>query len=64
MRVRGATVLAVGVVLGVVCGLLAMAAAPPRPVDAVPVRWLLLAEVGVLGAVMALVAAVVPVRRR
>jgi len=64
VRVRCATVLAVGVVLGVLCGLLAMAAEPVGPAAAVPWRWLMVAELGVLGAVMALVAAVVPVRRR
>ncbi|MFE9424485.1 hypothetical protein ACFYNO_16115 [Kitasatospora sp. NPDC006697] len=64
LRLRGVTVLAVGVVLAVLSGLLAMAAAPVGVAAVVPVRWLLLAELGVLGAVMALVAAVVPARRR
>jgi hypothetical protein len=61
---HGATVLAVLVVLAVVGALLGLAAEPVGPAAAVPWRWLLLGELGVLGAVMALVAALLPARRR
>jgi hypothetical protein len=64
VRPQGATVVAALLVLAVLGALLGLAAAPVGPAAAVPWRWLLLGELGVLGAVMALVAAVVPTRKR